>query len=151
MKTSSSKLYELYRHFDIAERLLYVGMASRAVNRLAAHRSKGRWFDDIVTVRIERFPDKDSCRDAEIKAIKTEGPIYNKKHTDRRERAPKPTEPKFRRWLPLYTVARLSRDLKIKQATVSEWMEGKSQPSEKVKIKIVDLSNGVIQYADFFK
>jgi hypothetical protein len=75
----------LYRHFDSAGVLLYIGVSLSAVERLSAHNRTARWADKIARVEIERFPTRKAVLDAEAAAIKAESPRYNYQHN----RAPK--------------------------------------------------------------
>lgn len=69
--------HQLYRHFDVDRRLLYVGISNSAAGRLDDHRYGSRWHDLIVRIEIERFTSKKDAIAAEIRAIKEENPIYN--------------------------------------------------------------------------
>lgn len=70
----------LYRHFDEQGKLLYVGISLSAVYRLKQHGSRSRWVSKICKVAIERFPTRDEAKEAEIRAIQSERPIYNRVH-----------------------------------------------------------------------
>ena len=67
----------LYRHFDAAGRLLYVGISLRAITRLGEHHRGSRWAGEIATVTHERFPNRKAAHRAERVAIATEDPVYN--------------------------------------------------------------------------
>jgi len=69
----------LYRHFNAAGELLYVGISLSAINRLSQHKSSG-WSGEIIKVEIEHFESRMLAKDAEEKAIKLEKPKYNKAH-----------------------------------------------------------------------
>jgi hypothetical protein len=45
----------LYRHFNAAGDLLYVGISLSVINRLAGHMASSKWASDIATVKIEYF------------------------------------------------------------------------------------------------
>lgn len=75
--------YCLYRHFDRAGVLLYVGQSVSALTRTSTHRSQSDWFRDVATITIQRFQSRPELDAAEIAAIKTERPIHNKKHRAR--------------------------------------------------------------------
>lgn len=68
---------ELYRHFDARGRLLYVGISTCTFVRFTQHRTRAQWFDDVVTVTIERYPTNAEAREAERMAIKNERPLFN--------------------------------------------------------------------------
>lgn len=71
----------LYRHFNKAGKLLYVGISICALERLRQHRNDSAWFEDIATVEIEKFHTAAAAMAAEIEAIKREKPLYNKAHS----------------------------------------------------------------------
>lgn len=68
----------LYRHFDVAGRLLYVGISLSAVHRLTQHRTGSPWFNEIAKITIEWFASRTAALDAELVAIRTEHPAWNK-------------------------------------------------------------------------
>ena len=74
---------ELYRHYDADDRLLYVGISYSAALRTFRHAQAARysdlsfWFDQIVTIKIERFRTRREALAAEVRAIREEGPVYN--------------------------------------------------------------------------
>lgn len=74
--------YCLYRHFDAAGRLLYVGQSLSVLTRVSDHR-KSPWFREIATIKIERFPTKAALDEAEKSAIRNEMPPHNKYHRPR--------------------------------------------------------------------
>ncbi|RON44298.1 hypothetical protein BK666_18275 [Pseudomonas frederiksbergensis] len=71
---------ELYRHFDSAKNLLYVGISLSTVARLSQHRRSSRWADDIASIEIERFPNLALAAEAEKHAIIVENPKWNRVH-----------------------------------------------------------------------
>ena len=71
---------QLYRHYDSDKKLLYVGISLSAAARLAQHRDAAHWFDDIATVTIETFPNREAALAAERKAIINEKPVCNIHH-----------------------------------------------------------------------
>lgn len=71
---------ELYRHFDSAKNLLYVGISLSTVSRLSQHRRSSRWADEIASIEIERFPNLALAAEAEKHAIIVENPKWNRVH-----------------------------------------------------------------------
>jgi hypothetical protein len=67
----------LYRHFDAAGRLLYVGISLSAVQRLGQHKAGARWFGEIANVTIEWMGSRDDATAAELRAIRSENPAWN--------------------------------------------------------------------------
>lgn len=69
--------HDLYRHWDKDDRLLYVGTSINALYRAGMHRTQKCWWDDVVTITVEHFPDKVAALRAEKRAVRTESPLYN--------------------------------------------------------------------------
>lgn len=72
----------LYRHFDAAGQLLYVGISLSAVQRLAQHRQTAHWFDRIARIDIEWHDSREEALAAEVVAIKAEAPQCNVQHSE---------------------------------------------------------------------
>ena len=68
----------LYRHYDNAGRLLYVGISKCAITRLAAHANEAEWYRRIATVTIDWFSTRAAAEIAERAAIRTENPLANR-------------------------------------------------------------------------
>lgn len=73
----------LYRHFDEAGRLLYVGISLSAFQRTRQHGQAAPWFEDVERIEIEWFSARHEAEGAEWRAIKNEKPIYNKQFNQR--------------------------------------------------------------------
>lgn len=67
----------LYRHFNKANELLYVGISLNALNRLGQHKEHAHWFNDISDVRIEHFETREMALAAERDAVVKENPKHN--------------------------------------------------------------------------
>lgn len=70
----------LYRHFDAAGNLLYVGISLNAVARLYQHSIGAKWFRDIARIEVEWHPSRSAAAAAEIAAIRSERPLHNTAH-----------------------------------------------------------------------
>lgn len=68
---------DLYRHFDQAGKLLYVGISISAVGRLAAHAQRSRWTHLVARVEITKYPSRKAALIAEEVAIRDERPEFN--------------------------------------------------------------------------
>lgn len=66
----------VYRMFDRAGDLLYVGVSLAVMTRFVQHSDKP-WADEIANMTIERFPTRQAALDAEAVAITMEDPRYN--------------------------------------------------------------------------
>lgn len=67
----------LYRHFDRADQLLYVGISVDPVRRMAEHCSRSSWFKQIARVSVEWLEDRKLALAAERRAILGEQPKHN--------------------------------------------------------------------------
>jgi hypothetical protein len=66
----------VYRFYDAAGVLLYVGSTWRPHMRWRQHQSKP-WFPEVTDVRVEQFSDLEAMREAERQAIHREQPRHN--------------------------------------------------------------------------
>lgn len=67
----------LYRFWNCADELLYVGITARPWERWKQHRSEKAWWEEVAKVTIENFATRAEVKAAETTAIKTENPLYN--------------------------------------------------------------------------
>lgn len=47
--------YDLYRHYDKNDNLLYVGISNNHLRRITEHEKHSHWYNDIVKITIEKF------------------------------------------------------------------------------------------------
>ena len=71
---------ELYRYFDKAGVLLYVGISFSTVARAAQHRGTSHWWHAVDKVTVQRFDSRENALHAERKAIIDEKPLHNVVH-----------------------------------------------------------------------
>ncbi|WP_051813489.1 GIY-YIG nuclease family protein [Kitasatospora sp. MBT63] len=69
----------LYRLFDAAGVLLYVGIASHLPRRFEKHAKDKPWWTDVARKEIEWFDGRSAAESAEEFAIVAERPLHNKK------------------------------------------------------------------------
>lgn len=86
----------LYRFYDEADELLYVGITYSPAERFKAHRSLSQWWSQAAKVTMTRYLNRRELAEAEIKAIKSENPRYNRTYAERQPR-PRPTEKPIRK------------------------------------------------------
>lgn len=79
----------LYRHYNIDNQLLYVGISLSAPERFIAHKQTSLWADDMVRMEVEYFYNRKDAIAAEKLAIKTEKPLHNIIHN--------PVKPKYKK------------------------------------------------------
>lgn len=101
------KRVALYRHFDSAGRLLYVGVSTSVMRRTQEHARQAVWSGDIAEIKAEWFDSAEAAGEAERRAIREESPLHNIVHAqagaDRHDMADRLRQ------------ARVSRDLTQKQ------------------------------------
>lgn len=68
---------QVYRHFDSAGALLYVGVSLSTIQRLGQHADHSAWFKSIARVEIQHFETRELALKAERDAIIAENPKYN--------------------------------------------------------------------------
>lgn len=66
----------LYRMYDSADVLLYVGISANVYTRIPQHHARP-WWDLVSRIDVQRLPDRRAAALAELEAIRTEHPIYN--------------------------------------------------------------------------
>jgi predicted GIY-YIG superfamily endonuclease len=71
--------YCVYRAYDDAGQLLYVGFSERYRHRLAEHERKSQWWPEAREVRLLFFVDREAALLDEAVAIRQERPIYNER------------------------------------------------------------------------
>ena len=71
---------DLYRMFDAAGRLLYVGISYSAPRRMIAHRRRQDWWGLVGRIEIEKHPSREQAALAEVAAIGAERPLFNVVH-----------------------------------------------------------------------
>lgn len=72
----------LYRWWDEADLLLYIGISDELSGRTGSHIKGSSWMEFAARSTIARYPTRPEAKEAEIVAIKREGPIFNKQHND---------------------------------------------------------------------
>lgn len=74
------KPHALYRFFDDANELLYVGITNNPSRRFTQHGVDREWWHEVTTIRMEPHSDRNAVLAAEKVAIKVEHPRYNVVH-----------------------------------------------------------------------
>lgn len=73
-------VHHLYRHFDAAGQLLYVGVSVHALVRLCDHKKESEWFWRIARIDVTAYATRDDALRAERLAIRREKPRFNVQH-----------------------------------------------------------------------
>ncbi len=67
----------MYRIFNDADELLYVGMTVDPGQRIGDHRGLKRWWQQVARITLTWFDDRPTAAAAELAAIRDERPLYN--------------------------------------------------------------------------
>jgi excinuclease UvrABC nuclease subunit len=67
----------LYRIYDRAGRLLYVGISEDVEQRIVQHARTAGWVDEMASMTVESYPTRPAALAAELDAIHTEWPLWN--------------------------------------------------------------------------
>lgn len=75
--TETPERTALYRHFDAAGRLLYVGISKNPHSRTKDHLGAAHWKHTIEKVKVEWYSYRSTALEAEASAIVRENPLHN--------------------------------------------------------------------------
>lgn len=75
--TTATVSTALYRLFDAADQLLYVGISTQPETRWTQHAADKPWWPLVQHRKVEWHPDREAAETAERAAISTEEPLYN--------------------------------------------------------------------------
>ncbi|MET8334401.1 GIY-YIG nuclease family protein [Streptosporangium canum] len=67
----------LYRLYNSADALLYIGIGGNPGRRFQQHRGAKHWWGDIAHITLEHHPTREAALEAEATAIRTENPRHN--------------------------------------------------------------------------
>jgi prevent-host-death family protein len=76
----------LYRLYDEAGTLLYIGISHQPEVRFEQHSKLKEWWPQVVRREVEWFDDRPSAATAEAAAIRSEDPEHNGTYSPRRDR-----------------------------------------------------------------
>lgn len=68
----------VYKHFDEAGELLYVGISNSPMMRTKQHEESAGWFDQVRNIEINPYQTREEALDAEAQAIIELNPRYNR-------------------------------------------------------------------------
>lgn len=72
--------FQLYRLFNVANELIYIGITGNINSRFERHSEKTPWWNEVASCTVEFFFDRRSLSTAESSAIYLEKPLYNVQH-----------------------------------------------------------------------
>ncbi len=78
--------HAVYRIYDDADRLLYIGVSYDPDDRLKGHKYAATWVDEYHHHDATWYDTRDEAEAAEAAAIKAEHPVYNVMHNATRDR-----------------------------------------------------------------
>lgn len=73
---------DLYRVFDAAGTLLYVGISDDVSARFDGHRRTALWFGHMDRITLKTYPGRTAAEKAERRAIERERPLFNVDHNN---------------------------------------------------------------------
>jgi hypothetical protein len=79
----SDRPHFVYRHFNRAGRVIYIGCTVAPRTRLEAHQAKAWWWPQVAKTTHVVFPNREYGFYMEAKAIAEENPRWNIRHRDR--------------------------------------------------------------------
>ena len=115
---------DLYRAWAADGTLLYVGMSFHSLSRLCQHRLNAVWFDQVETIKIERFESRGRAIIAEANAIRIERPKHNVVHNEakpRRRRTPLIARSSFPNEENMFTREQLAGHLGVKYSDLMQF------------------------------
>jgi predicted GIY-YIG superfamily endonuclease len=84
-RTGSRTGHSLYRFYNAAGKLLYIGITNSPKARFADHRKKKSWWPEVAVREICHYPTRTAVLVAEQAAIKAERPVHNVIYNSGRE------------------------------------------------------------------
>ncbi len=79
-----TKTHHLYRWFNSANQLLYVGISLSAFNRAKKHAVDASWYNEASKMTVKHFKNRTAALKAEKRAIEKERPAFNLVHNGKR-------------------------------------------------------------------
>lgn len=80
MRAARSNPHFVYRVFDAADTLLYIGCTRTPHSRFKQHKSKAAWYPKAHHAEWTAFPNFATARAAESAAICADRPLFNIEH-----------------------------------------------------------------------
>lgn len=76
--------HTLYRFYDAADQLLYIGITANTATRWTQHSWSKSWWPQVAKATVEHFDSREAIEEAEVAAIKAEKPLHNIVHNNDR-------------------------------------------------------------------
>lgn len=132
----------VYRHFDADGHLLYVGVTNDPKRRLAEHKCRSVWADQIADISVKWVYSREDALAIEAEAIATEAPIFNGGQVS----DPMPTGDAMRDWMAASRVSQqdIATAYGVSGATISHMISGKRRVSLKFAVFIEDITEGAV-------
>lgn len=94
-------MHALYRFYDVADDLLYIGVTHDPGARWASHRKDKPWWHEVTRISVETHPSRTAVLEAERTAILAEQPRYNVVHNRRTATGQQVSTPQLDRLSPI--------------------------------------------------
>lgn len=80
MDSTSTAPTSVYRHYDVNDLLLYVGITSRGISRNSEHNTSKDWWTFVVRQEVDHYPTREDASAMERSLIQMYHPPFNKQH-----------------------------------------------------------------------
>lgn len=75
----------VYRYYDEADRLIYVGITVRGIRRQTEHNGHANWWQFVARQDVEHLASRGEARHLEEQLIRQHRPPFNTQHNDLHE------------------------------------------------------------------
>ncbi len=153
--------HSLYRIFDESNKLIYIGISDKLLDRVRSHTKKKDWSGQIHKITIEYFNTRLESEEAERLGIINEKPAYNIMHNAKYLSRDNVVERKKRQRLAFSkalgdyiseqqkTWFDAAYEIGVCHTVISRWKNGKMCPNKAKFERIEEWSKGVIKKEDF--
>ena len=76
-RNAGSARTALYRMYDAAGDLLYVGMSRNLPSRITMHVTEKSWWETVARIEVQHFESREKARQEEKRAIAEDAPLWN--------------------------------------------------------------------------
>lgn len=78
--TNRTTATSLYRYYDVAGVLIYVGITRTGIIRNRQHNDDKEWWQWVASQQVDHFPSADAAHAKEVELIQRYRPPFNKQH-----------------------------------------------------------------------
>jgi predicted GIY-YIG superfamily endonuclease len=136
----------VYRHYDAAGCLLYVGMSADPMSRSKAHRSASGWFTEVRRIEIDWFESKSAAIAAEREMTARLQPLHLPSSPNRKRTgdAPQTALARYIASQPKRPMVSWAFRFGVSRPMVYDLMNGNRYPSPAVAQRIAEQTGGAV-------